>query len=84
MKQYMVVERFKDHCWEAAYARFHTSGRLLPDGLKYIQSWPNKDQNVCFQLMETDDVELFDLWFARWNDLVDFTLVPVDAKDVNS
>jgi hypothetical protein len=27
--------------------------------------------------METDDVSLFDAWTARWNDLVEFEIIPV-------
>jgi Protein of unknown function (DUF3303) len=31
----------------------------------------------CFQLMETSDPALFDVWFERWNDLVSFEVYPV-------
>jgi hypothetical protein len=31
----------------------------------------------CFQLMETSDAALFDVWFARWSDLVSFEVLPV-------
>jgi len=78
MKKYMVVERFKAGCWDKAYARFRAEGRLLPDGLHYLNSWPNREQSVCFQLMETNSPELFELWFSKWEDLVEFDLVPVD------
>lgn len=78
MKSYMIIERFKDGCMDAAYDRFHAQGRLLPDGLNYLNSWLNKEHSVCFQLMETNDATLFDVWFARWNDLVDFEIYPLD------
>lgn len=78
MKKYMVVERFKDGCWDKAYERFHAKGRLLPNGLKYLNSWTNEELRVCYQLMETKSPELFELWFSRWQDLVDFELVPID------
>lgn len=74
----MVVERFKDGCWDAAYDRFHTQGRLLPEGLTYVNSWPNKEQSICYQLMETERPELFQDWFTRWADLVEFEVVVVD------
>lgn len=76
--KYMVVERFKPGCWDAAYERFLTEGRLLPDGLHYLNSWSNQELSVCYQLMETDDENLFTEWFSSWNDLVDFELVKVD------
>jgi hypothetical protein len=78
MKQYMVIERFKDGCFDAAYERFHTNGRLLPDGLNYLNSWVNKDNNICFQIMETNNPELFEIWFKRWDDLVHFELIEID------
>ena len=78
MRQYMVIERFRDGCYDAVYARFHAEGRLLPEGLTYLNSWVNRDSNICFQLMETEDPALFDIWFARWQDLVEFDLYPVD------
>lgn len=78
MKQYMVIEQFRDGCWNAAYERFNHEGRLLPDGLNYLNSWANRDRNICYQLMETNSPELFDLWFSRWSDLVEFDLVPLD------
>lgn len=78
MKKYMVIEHFKEGCFDAAYERFQTKGRLLPAGLNYLNSWANKDTNICFQLMETNTPELFDTWFEHWVDLVDFELVEID------
>ena len=78
MKKYMVIERFKDGCYEQIYARLDQQGRMLPDGLVYIDSWVNKEQGVCYQLMETEDKELFASWTKQWEDLVDFEVVPID------
>jgi hypothetical protein len=50
---------------------------MLPDGLKYIDSWLAEDGTRCFQLMETDDSELFNLWIEKWSDLVEFEIIPV-------
>ena len=61
MKRYMVIERFKEGCFDAAYERFHARGRLLPDGLHYLNSWVSKETSICFQLMETDDPALFEI-----------------------
>ena len=74
----MVIERFKDGFWEAAYERFKLEGRLLPKGLNYLNSSANRDRSVCYQLMETASPELFDQWFFRWSDLVEFDLIPID------
>ena len=73
--QYMVVEKFKDA--PEIYRRFAEKGRMMPEGLNYISSWIDVDFQKCFQLMETDDVKLFDEWIANWQDLVDFEVIPV-------
>jgi Protein of unknown function (DUF3303) len=59
------------------YERAAEQGRLLPDGLLYIDSWIDEKLERCFQLMETDDPGLLAKWTARWSDLVDFEVVPV-------
>ncbi|MBK8467109.1 MAG: DUF3303 family protein [Chloracidobacterium sp.] len=82
---YMVIENFKDRNAAAVYKRFQEKGRMMPDGLNYIDSWIEPNHERCFQLMETDDPALFDQWTANWNDLVDFEIVPVitskEARD---
>ena len=74
MKTYMVVERFRPNCMAAAYERFEAQGRLLPDGLVYVESWLAPNAEICFQLMQADNASQFAEWFARWNDLVEFEL----------
>ncbi len=39
MKQYMVIETFFPDCKSKIYDRFHAKGRMLPDGLMYLNSW---------------------------------------------
>ena len=77
MRRYMVIETFRPGCRAAVYARFAAQGRLLPDGLLFIDRWLEAEGDRCFQLMETADAALFDAWIARWSDLVDFEVVPV-------
>ena len=74
---YMVIEHFKNRDGAAVYERARTSGRMMPDGLTYIDSWVEPDFNRCFQLMECDDEALFRQWTANWSDLVTFEIVPV-------
>jgi len=74
---YMVIEQYLDGP-EPVYERFGASGRMLPDGLAYIDSWVTADgMDGCFQLMETDDPALLSAWTERWSDLVEFEIVPV-------
>jgi hypothetical protein len=76
----MVIETFAPGCKEKVYERFHQKGRMLPDGLKYVDSWFEKNGRRCFQLMETDDPELFAVWFDRWNDLIRFEVIELGEK----
>ena len=78
MKKYMIVENYKADCFEKIYERYNSKGRLFPEGLHFLNSWVNKEKNVCFQLMEANDPELFYAWFEKWNDLVDFELYPIN------
>lgn len=80
MKQYMVIERFRPGCKEAVYERFHQKGRMMPEGLAYINSWLEKDGDRCFQLMETDDPSLFQVWLDEWKDLVAMEVVALGDK----
>jgi hypothetical protein len=74
--RYMVIERFTRGA-APVYERAAERGRLLPDGLMYLDSWIDERLDRCFQLMETDDPTLLDEWTARWSDLVEFEVVPV-------
>ena len=80
MQRYMVIERFREENSEAVYERFNQAGRMLPEGLLYIDSWLCADDKQCFQLMETETPELFDKWFKHWDDLVDFEVVELKEK----
>jgi hypothetical protein len=72
---FMVIERFKDA--KAVYRRLREKGRMLPEGLKYVESWVEAGYSRCFQLMECDDPNLFQEWVIQWQDLVDFEIVAV-------
>ncbi len=73
----MVVEHFKERDPAPVYKRFAEQGRLMPDGLSYVNSWIEVGMDRCFQVMETDDPALLQEWIKNWGDLVDFEVVPV-------
>jgi Protein of unknown function (DUF3303) len=85
---FMVVEHYRNADAKAVYERFRARGRMLPDGLRYVNSWVQDDFARCFQLMETDDQALFEKWTQNWSDLVDFEIVRVlssaEASAANS
>ena len=78
---YMVIERYKTPGAVEIYRRAKEQGRLLPIGLEYVSSWIDLDFTTCFQLMKTDDVTRFDHWTSRWNDLVEFQIIPVQTSE---
>ena len=80
MKQYMVIESFLPGCKDKVYERFHQKGRMLPEGLAYVNSWLENGGVRCFQLMETDDPSLFQVWLNEWKDLVAMEVVELGAK----
>jgi hypothetical protein len=76
--KYMVIETFRPGCKARVYERFREKGRMLPDGLHYIDSWLEKEGDRCFQLMETEASELFERWIAEWSDLVSFEIIELE------
>jgi hypothetical protein len=76
--RYIVIETFRPGCKASVYERFRQKGRMLPDGLRYIDSWLEKDGDRCFQLMETESPELFEKWIASWSDLVSFEVIELE------
>lgn len=80
MTQYMVIETFLENCMEKVYERYRGQGRMLPEGLNYLDSWLSKDGARCFQLMETDRYELFEQWTKKWDDLTHFEIIEIGEK----
>jgi hypothetical protein len=74
---FMVVERFKDGKAKEIYRRLQEKGRMMPEGLKYLDSWVEVNFERCFQLMECDDLRLFQQWIVQWQDLGQFEIIPV-------
>lgn len=64
---------------DPVYERAALRGRMLPDGLEFMDSWVVDDDRMdrCFQLMRTDDPALLEVWTARWDDLCDFQIFAV-------
>ena len=79
---FMVIETFRDQDARAVYRRFREHGRLMPDGLAFVNSWVQADLGRCFQVMECDDVTLLQRWVVQWSDLIHFEIIPiVTGKD---
>jgi hypothetical protein len=75
---FMVIERFHDNDMVPAYRRLRDAGRVLPDGLEYVDSWIEPSFARCFQLMRCDDARLLQEWCLHWRGTgVTMEIVPV-------
>src|SRR5438128_578147 len=75
--QYMIIEHFRDGDPGPVYRRLRDEGRLVPQGLRYVASWVTEDHRRCFQVMESEDRALLTQWTTRWDDLIEFEVIPV-------
>jgi len=75
---FMVIERFRDDDMVPIYRRLRDSGRSLPEGLEYLDSWVEPNFSRCFQLMRCADPRLFQQWALEWRGLcMSLEIVPV-------
>ena len=74
---YMIIEKFRPGKVKAMYQRFAEKGRMMPEGVNYVNSWIDEQLTTCYQVMETDNKEKIYEWIGHWDDLVDFEVVPV-------
>jgi hypothetical protein len=73
---FLVIERFRNGDPKPVYRRFRERGRLAPPGLEYVGSWVTTDLTTCYQVMQCADRALLDEWLSRWQDLVEFEVIP--------
>ena len=63
---FMIIERFRDNDMLPIYKRLRDEGRMLPEGLTYLDSWVEPKLSRCFQLMECSDLRLLQEWTLKW------------------
>jgi Protein of unknown function (DUF3303) len=75
---FMVIESFRDNDMVPVYQRLRESGRSLPEGLEYVDSWVEANFSRCFQLMRCDELKAIQAWILKWRGAgVTFEIVPV-------
>ena len=74
---FMVIEKFRPGRAPDVYRRFRAQGRMTPDGVRHVASWVDLEFRRCFQVMEAGSEALLKEWTDKWNDLVEFEIVPV-------
>ncbi len=73
----MIIEKFHTGKIKTLYKRLEEKGRMLPEGVSYINSWINESVSICYQLMESDAPGKIVQWTNSWDDLADFEIIPV-------
>jgi hypothetical protein len=74
---YMVIEHFQPGKIKELYKRFDAKGRMAPEGVNYVNSWIDENIETCYQIMESPSEEKLKEWTSKWDDLVDFEIIPV-------
>jgi hypothetical protein len=74
---FMIIEHFKGGDPIPVYRRFRDRGRMAPPDVRYVNSWVTTDLTTCYQVMESPDRTRLDEWLERWQDVVDFEVIPV-------
>jgi hypothetical protein len=65
------------------YQRLRDRGRMLPEGLEYLDSWIEPNFSRCFQLMRCTDLRAFQEWVLQWRGCgATFEIVPVVPSTV--
>lgn len=77
---FLVVETFKPGRLKDVKDRFDREGRLLPEGVHFVDSWMTEDGAQCFQIMKAGNAQLLQAWLDRWTDLVDFEAFPIKTS----
>ncbi len=79
--RYMIIEHFHKNRVKELYAKFDKEGRLLPEGVEYIDSWIDEKVETCYQLMESESTELLQEWCRRWERYAKFQIVPIISSE---
>lgn len=75
---FMIIETFRDNDMAPVYERLRQRGRMLPEGVEFVDSWVEAGFARCFQLMRCDDLARLQAWILGWRGAgVTFEVIPV-------
>ena len=77
---FMIIEHFRLGQASAIYRRFRDRGRMMPESVKYVSSWIDFSFQRCYQVMEAKQESDLKEWTAKWEDLMDFEIIPVQTS----
>lgn len=61
---FIVIETFRSGSPDAVGIRFREKGRMMPDDIRYVDSWMAIDGTTCYQIMNAESREALDRWIA--------------------
>lgn len=74
---YMVIEHFYPGKLKEIYQRLAEKGRLMPEGVNYVNSWIDEELNTCYQVMDCESREGLQQWMDNWEGFAAFEVIPV-------
>lgn len=74
---YLSIYSWKPENRRAIVARFMETGGKPPSGIKLVGRWTAVGGGRGFSLMESDDPVAVSKFAYDWNDLMEFTTIPV-------
>jgi hypothetical protein len=77
METYLIIESYRSDKSHEIYQRFSEKGRMLPQGVEYVDSWVEMNMQKCYQIMRSESLGKLLIWTEQWKDLVDFEIIPV-------
>ena len=75
--QFMIIEHFRPDKIREMYERFDRHGRMLPEGVAFVNSYINEDVTICYQVMEATNIAQLQTWIDKWKDVTDFEVIAV-------
>lgn len=63
---YMIIGHFHIGKVKELCKRFEKKGRMMPEGLQYLNSWTDEKVTPCYQVMEGDSEEKIQEWLKNW------------------
>jgi hypothetical protein len=74
---YMIIEHFHPGKAKEIYSNLDKTGRKIPDGVHYINSWIDENLTICYQVMESDSDEKIQEWVNMNKGPVDYEVIKV-------
>jgi len=73
----MIIERFHPGKAKEIYQELGKTGRKIPEGVLYINSWVDEDLTTCYQVMESESDEKMQEWVNMNKGPVDYEVIKV-------